>query len=143
MTLPDPKNYQKSTLIPKLSPINPNLDDIETKQFLISFKHYNHKECEIKQLKQSPAKKALVVLKQVGSLTNLSEFRPKNIKTSLIKATGEYKKLFKTLPKSPDIDLLEFDIGSAERLFFFIVSQIFYLVAIKSTHLEYSKGRRR
>ena len=142
MTIPDPQKNKSKTRITSTEALNLNQKDIETETFIVSFKHYNDNECQIKELKQSPARKALNSLKTIGRLSNVGQFFPKNIQISPVSNAGNYRKLFKTIPDEQDIDMFEYIIGKIERIFFFIVSRTFYLVTIRNSHYETNKIHR-
>ncbi|MGC1878066.1 MAG: hypothetical protein WA347_08770 [Rhabdochlamydiaceae bacterium] len=109
-------------------------EKVDEGQFRISFDHYNDNLCEIDDLQSSPARKCLSKLKQIGRSTHKT-LAENNINPKPIDNSGRYKELFSKL--SPDVSLFEIDIGSASRLFYFIVGNLFHIVSIKNSHIKY------
>lgn len=115
-------------------------DDDEDKEFIISYKYYNDKQCEIKALIKNQARELLEVLRDIGRSTNTQTLSKFNIKYIPVREEGEYKKLFSKLPD--DADLREHPIQSTSRLFYYIVRKIVYVVCITNAHFEIGKQRR-
>lgn len=135
MTIPEPKK-DDTLKIPGRVALNPDEKDIEAEPFKISFKHYNDRECEIRHLNQSSARKALSSLRTIGQLAEVKQFAANNIKSTPITRSGVYKCLFKTLPKADDVDLFEYNLSGASRVFYFALDKMLYLVAIRNSHYE-------
>jgi hypothetical protein len=109
-------------------------EKIDEGRFKISFDYYNDNHCEIEDLQTSPARKCLSKLKQIGRSTHKT-LAENNINPKSVINSGHYKALFSKL--SPEVNLFEIDIGSASRLFYFIVGNLFHIVSIKSSHIKY------
>ncbi len=118
-------------------------DEAERDPYLISFKLYNHNMCGIYELKNPRAKKALdlfkQVLTQVRSNTDLNRLR---FPGRPVPEGGHYKKLYSTLPTEGE--LWECDLSRTSRLFFYPnqAASMFYVIAIRETHLETKKNWR-
>ena len=141
MTGQIPRTYrQRSELLPSSVALIKDRGDVETKPFYIAYENYNDKLCEIQNLNSSKSKRALKDFKSIGKLYKLADFSKNNIDYLPIKNSGEYKKLYRGLPT--DIELKEHKIGKTERIFYYIVSKIFFVVAITNKHIETSKTRR-
>ena len=111
--------------------------------YVISFAKYNEKLCEISELSKNKGKKALFVLKEIGTkVFSRADFQQHNIKTDGIANSGEYKKLYNGL--GPDIEVRELFLQDTGRIFYFDIEpeRILYIVAIRENHFEINKVRR-
>lgn len=108
----------------------------ELEPFLISFKFYKIKNCEIKHLQQSPAKKSLDCLIKMGNLDKIEGFAGKNIGTKPVENKGAYRFLYNGL--SSDVEIREHLIGGSERLFYSVSigEKIVYIILIKNKHIN-------
>ena len=90
--------------------------------YVISFAKYNEKLCEISELSKNKGKKALFVLKEIGTkVFSRADFQQHNIKTDGIANSGEYKKLYNGL--GPDIEVRELFLQDTGRIFYFDIEQ--------------------
>ena len=115
----------------------------ETIPYVISFAKYNEKLCEISELSKNKGKKALSVLKEVGTkIFSRADFQRYNIRTDGIANSGEYKKLYNGL--APDIEVRELFLQDTGRIFYFDIEpeRILYVVAVRENHFETNKVRR-
>ena len=111
--------------------------------YVISFVKYNEKLCEISELSKNKGKKALSVLKEIGTkVFSRADFRRHNIRTDGIANSGEYKKLYSKI--APDIEVRELFLQDTGRIFYFDIEpeRILYVVAIRENHFETGKVRR-
>lgn len=115
-------------------------DDVEAKPFHFSYENYKTKLCGIADLKNSPSKRCLKDMVTIGSLTNIDQFKGANIDYKPITNSGDYKKLYNGLPV--DVDIREHKIGKTERIFYYKVGRMIFIVAIISSHFETNKQRR-
>ena len=120
-----------------------DLEDVETKPYLISFENYNERECQIKDMLKNQPKKALEIFKLIGTkILAESDFSKFGITSKPIRNEGEYLKLWKGL--SPDVEIKELIVQSESRIFYHVIEAVkkFYVVAITATHFETEKVRR-
>lgn len=118
-------------------------DAPEGRPYLISFAKYNHKMCEVDNLAGNKGKKAITLLKEIGTkVFTKADFARNNIKNDLVKFAGEYKKLFSGLAE--DIELRELFLQDSGRIFYFDIEpeRTMFVVAIRENHLETDKVRR-
>ena len=128
---------------PKEEPIPEELAEIsqdinpETNPYLISFKYYNNKECQIKNYLKNQGRKALLILKEVGCCRNLNELKNKGVDIITVENNNEYSKLFNRL--SPEVEMREHKIQSTSRMFYFITDKQFNVVAFTNRHYQTNK----
>jgi hypothetical protein len=110
--------------------------ETETEPFFISFKYYKEKKCEVNLLLNSPAKKALTCIMQIGMVSKIQDLPKKNIGVDPINRNGNYSFLYNGLGE--DVEIRHHDIGSSERLFYADVpgKKIVYIILIKSKHIN-------
>ncbi|MBU3979272.1 hypothetical protein KJ980_06090 [Patescibacteria group bacterium] len=131
-------NPNKNKILDDRLTINPSAKDPEGEIFHISFKYYNDKICEISLLQKNIARQALKNLKTIGRCFDLNSLKANNIDILHIAPSGAYKKLF-TRSITEDIDLREHKIQGTSRLYYFISSKMFYIVAFTNAHFETNK----
>ena len=114
----------------------PDKRDLEGEKVYICFYYYKDKECQIKELDASPAKKALQRIRDIGKLKALDfgSFNKGNLHIKKIERVGNYRKLYYELPAEEE--LYEIDISNSGRIFFFMVQNVCYIVVIKNKHVE-------
>lgn len=122
----------------------PFKEDIETRPFMICYRHYNDKQCEVRDLQKNVHLRILQDFRTIGKLTSLKEFKNYNIDILSVNNTGEYKKIYSNL--SPDIEIKEHKLQGTARIFYFTtidkVFNIFNIVAITNRHFETDKVRK-
>ena len=110
--------------------------------FLLSFFKYDDDLCEINFIdKVSRFKKALKMLRLTGKVKhkdNTDNFRKHNIFVTPVANSHEYSKLY-TKKLHPDAEIFEYSIGESERMFYYIIENIMYIVAITHRHFETKK----
>lgn len=108
----------------------------------IAYEFHNDDVCECHSLKQAPATRVIGELRRIGRCT-ASEFDQSLSEPTRKKVydTGHYSPLFSKV--SEGIELWEYKIGHAERLFYFRERDLVQIVAIKCKHLEDKKVRRK
>lgn len=121
-------------------PNNATIISEDNKKYLISFAHYNETICELKELEKNRSQECIRVLKRISKAT-LGNLREQNVDHLPIANSGEYKKLHYRLP-SPDTEIFEHKLQADSRIFYFTISNRFYVVAIKNSHFETDKVRR-
>lgn len=109
------------------------------KHYVISFKYYNDKLCEIDDLTKNSPKACLQLFKKI-TRTTLGNLRNENIDQLRIHNSGDYKRLFNSL--THEVDLFEHKLQATSRIFYFISANEFHIVAITQNHLETDKTRR-
>lgn len=113
--------------------------DPETQLYRISFKYYNDDECQISILEKNNARRMLLDLRLVGKCTSLRNLHDNNIGVIPISNSGAYKSLFNRL--SPDVEIKEHIIQATARMFYFVESSIFNIVAVRNSHIPLGKHR--
>ena len=136
---------EEESLVPQsVAEITDDLESPESSPYVISFARYNEKMCEIKELDSNKAKKAIAVLKTIGTdVFSTSDFPRHNLDRIPIKRAGEYLKLYNRL--GDDIEIREIKLQAEARIFYFDIEsqRTFYVVAITQNHLETDKVRRK
>ena len=112
----------------------------QASHYIISFRHYNDKLCELALLEKNKLKECIQVFKRVTQ-SKIGELQEQNIDQIRISGTGEYKKLFNKLPPNQDIQILEHKLQEKARIFYFLSGFIFNVTAITNNHLETDKTR--
>ncbi len=115
----------------------------EANPYVISFAKYNEKMCELTQLNNNKAKRAIETLKTIGTkVRSTADYQRHSVDRIPVRCEGEYKKLFKGL--EDDIELKEIKLQQSARVFYFDIEpeRTFYVVAITDNHLETDKVRR-
>lgn len=111
--------------------------------YVISFARYNEDMCEIPLLDSNKGRRAVDVLKKVGTkIHSEADYQRNSIDRIPVRRKGEYKKLYNGL--EDDIDLKEIKLQQDARIFYFDIEseRKFYVVAITQNHLETDKVRR-
>lgn len=118
-------------------------EELEVVPYVISFAKYNEKLCEISELSKNKGKKALSILKEIGTkVFARADFKRCNIITDGIVNFGEYKKLYNGL--TLDVEVRELFLQGKGRIFYFDIEpkKILYIIAIRENHFEKDKVRR-
>ena len=96
--------------------------------------------------KENSEKKAFKVLRDIGvNFRTEADFATRLPKLEVIpiKPEGNYRKLYKGLADSPDIEIKEAKVDRDKgRLFFFMVDRVLYVVAVRESHYETDKQKR-
>lgn len=111
--------------------------------YVISFAKYNESMCEIALLDSNKGRKAVDVLKKVGTkISSEADYQRNSVDRIPVRREGEYLKLYRGL--GDDIDLKEIKLQQNARIFYFDIEpeRKFYVVAITQNHLETDKVRR-
>lgn len=123
----------KSEINPTVA-ISETLGDDENKRVVFSFETYNSGQCEISNLDKMEAKKLTKELKKISTVL-CKYFRHQNIsgiECSPVLNCNNYESLFNGMPE--DVEMLEVYYSGAGRIFGFIVSNVFNIVAIGKKH---------
>lgn len=140
MSIPQP--YVPTGKIPARVANYPNESDPEDKSFLISFRYFNDAVSDLKSgLVKNCERRFLQDIVNIGKCGNVLKFKEYNIDYLPVSCSGEYKKLFASLPRGTD-ELKEHKGIQTSRLFYFVEREILHVVAITQAHLETSKQRR-
>lgn len=134
---------ETSELPQTVAEIPQEIEAPEANPYVISFAKYNEKMCELSQLGNNKAKKAIETLKTVGTkIRSTADYQRHSVDRIPVRCEGEYKKLFKGL--EDDIELKEIKLQQSARVFYFDIEpeRTFYVVAITDNHLETDKVRR-
>ncbi len=110
--------------------------------YLVSFARYNESMCEISELNNNKAKKAIETFKMVGTkIYSEKDFQRYHVDRIPVRREGVYQKLYQGL--SDDIDLKEIKLQQNARIFYFDIEdkRTFYVVAITQNHLDTDKVR--
>jgi hypothetical protein len=129
-----PKHSVSKGLLPDKIALVKGFENGDVPNFKISYDYYDGNHCEIEDLAVAAARKCLIKLKYIGQ-SNPKTLIEKNIKSKPVIRTGRYLALFSKL--TDDVNLFEIDIGEASRLFYFILGNLFHIVAIKNSHIKY------
>lgn len=144
MEIPEIKNPELDNGLIPLSASELKIEEEpETRPFLISFKRYNDRLCEIDaSLIKNCQRQALLDMKKIGRCISTNDFKDFGIDYIPVEYRGEYKKLFRGLDES--IELYEHKLQGTARIFYFVSDpeKTFYIVAITQTHFETGKTRR-
>jgi hypothetical protein len=82
----------------------------------------------------------LKVIRKVGKLSTINQFKENGIDLIPVINAGDYKKIFKKM-LPPDAEIKEHKIVGTSRLFYFTVSKQFHMVGITNNHFETDKQR--
>jgi hypothetical protein len=118
-------------------------EEPETVPYVISFLKYNHKMSEIGNLGRNKGKKAIKILKDIGTkICCKADYQRCKIDRIPVRNEGEYKKLYNKLGE--DIEIKEIKLQGRARIFYYDVEseKKFYVVSIRENHLETKKVRR-
>jgi len=119
------------------------LEAPEANPYVISFAKYNEKMCEILLLNSNKARKAIEILKTIGTkIRSTADYQRYSVDRLSVFNKGEYKKLYNGLAE--DEELKEVKLQQEARIFYFDIEpeRTFYVVAITQNHLEINKIRR-
>ena len=119
------------------------LEAPEANPYVISFAKYNEKMCEILLLNSNKARKAIEILKTIGTkIRSTADYQRYSVDRLPVFNKGEYKKLYNGLAE--DEELKEVKLQQEARIFYFDIEpeRTFYVVAITQNHLEINKIRR-
>lgn len=108
--------------------------------YVLSYRYYNSKECEIGYLARNRGKETLEVLKKIG-MSSQDTIDESGIDRFPVGNSGAYASLFNGLPDEFDV-LYEHKIQGDSRLFYHRVGNRFYIICIKNNHIETKKHRR-
>lgn len=135
---------EKSGEIPKtVAELPQETEAPEASPYVISFARYNERLCEINLLNSNKARRALEVLKAVGTrIRSTADFQRHHIDQIPVRGEGDYRRLYNGL--SGDIELKEIKLQQNARIFFFDIEpeRKFYVIAITQNHFETDKVRR-
>lgn len=121
-------------------PIKAAIINEHASHYLISFRYYNEKNCELRLLEKNKFRACIDVFKRVTQ-SKIGSLKEQNIDEIRISNAGQYKQLYNKLPHD-DIQILEHKIQSTSRIFYFLSGPVFYITAIKNNHLETGKIKR-
>ncbi len=143
--IPKPEAEVGSGLIPSSATNLPQeAGDPEAEPLLFSFEQYNEKECQIDTMDPKKARKALRAIRDTGlNIKTMADFGSKLPKLELkpVRNEGDYRDLYKGL--NPDTDLQEIKTDNDKgRIFFHMIKNILYLIAVRESHYETDKQRR-
>jgi hypothetical protein len=141
--IPD-NNHSKHSRYDKYIPSSvtniPNQKDIEGEPYLISFEYYRDDLCQTKSLQSSAARRALQDLRKIGKCTIVT-LRGSNIDTHPIeRANDHYRIFFKHIPE--EITLYHSHISQSGSMFYFVMKNLFYVIAFQQSHPEVGKNKR-
>lgn len=150
MDIPAPQIPIDATELPaEVAELPQRVEAPESVPLLISFADYKTKECGIQAIEGKRARKALYAIREVGmKLSSQEDFQNhKDLSKLTVKPvhdSGSYRDFYRGLRDSrPDIEIQEILIDADKgRLFFFIASNTFNIVAITDSHKETDKQRR-
>jgi hypothetical protein len=123
-------------------------EDPEALPYNISFARYNDKECQITDMDANNAKAALMILRDVGiyfsSYENYAKYSG-SAEVKRIMNDGDYSALYRGCDADEEIKeikLVKEKKNVNVRLFYFTIesSKMFYLVAVRHTHIDTTKG---
>jgi hypothetical protein len=145
--IPKPSEVQTNELgAPVTSVLVPATDtEPEAIPYSLSFARYNKGECQIDGMSKDNAQATLKVLRDVGVyFIDDDSFKKSRTDTEVkfIVDSGEYSGLFKGCRDEEirEIKLVKPDKSIDIRLFFFTVGRMFYVIAVRATHYDTTKG---
>ena len=108
----------------------------ENSFYRISFEKYIKKDCEVKDLVISCAKKTILWFRDIGLTSEKEELNKINKSDKAIIKVGNYRYLFNGL--EPDVEIKEHSIGDAQRVFYYIdnYKKSVNIILIKNSHIE-------
>lgn len=136
MNIPNPKRIEGRYIQDKVTNIKR-----EDSHYVISYKHYNDKECELNSVDRARMRKILVDYRKICKCDEVGQLIANGIDHKPVYCENDYKKIFKGLDPE-QIDMREDVLGGSERLYYFITDNLFNIVCIKKKHLETNKVRR-
>ncbi len=144
MSIPEWVNVIANTgeIAPIVADLSKEYAWIETEPYVISFENYNEDHCGMQDAEKSCFKKAMQILKKIGTKVCCKvDFQKVGYSGTRVDYDGEYKEIYNWLPDG--VEVRELDIGSSARLFFYDIESCkkFYLVALKNVHFETGKRR--
>ncbi|MEI6144331.1 MAG: hypothetical protein WCP91_01890 [Candidatus Berkelbacteria bacterium] len=138
--IPDYIKRENETRFPKSLVESLRQDDKEASCFVISYRYYKDKLCEVRDLLKNCHLQVLQDLRTIGKLSNFKDFYQNGIGSDPIDNTNTYAELYDGLPEFTK--LKENGIQGTARLFYFTQERIFHIVAITNAHKETKKIKR-
>lgn len=149
MSLPEPQLPVEGKISPRVATLQTQ-EAPEAEPPLISFRHYNQKECEIGTGQIKPY--APFMLELIRDMGTKSSYEPNK---RHIENAGDYSNLYRGLSDLPDVSIHEIRLegkvpGSwgkkdqkvnSGRFFYFKIDNTLYVVAIRANHYDTSKGK--
>jgi hypothetical protein len=133
-------NLVESEIPPAVIELPQSEEAPEAKELFVSFARYNDGECELDGMDNKLARKAFQALRDVGvNIRTHDDFplRLPKLEVKPVHPSGQYKKIYRSISDLPDTQISEIKFDKDKgRLFFFMVSQVFYLVAVRQSHYE-------
>jgi len=122
------------SLIPDSVSSAPETDD-ETKNFVLCFDYLDWDECDFETINKASSKAIIELFKNATS-TAWNKIADLKIRDTIRRGENkELERVFSSLP--PDVDKIhEFTVSDGGRIFAFIVIETFYIVAIKTRHIN-------
>ncbi len=136
-------NLDSDEAIPQSAAELPEGVEGEVVPYIISFAKYNDDLCEIEGLGKNKGKKALSILRDIGTkVYTRADFKRNNITNDPVANAGEYKKIFSGLPT--ETELRELRLQGTGRIFYFDIEsdRTMFVVAVRENHFETKKVRR-
>lgn len=125
--------------IPEDATIIPEKRDPEATPFQISFRYYNKKACQIKDLQGNGSKTCLEKLRDIGMEVDKT-LEQLGIGKFPVRNEGTYSFLFGG-KVTPDTEMKEHKIMGTQRIFYFTQDNQFHVVAITNAHIPLGKVR--
>lgn len=122
----------------KVANLPEQASDFEDKKVVFSFKKYFCNQCELDKFIQSSDSKKLMAILQRASDVESKHFRYRQVSGIDVKSisnSGNYRKLYNNL--SEDEEIVEIVMGDTERIFGFIVRNVFNILLFKKEHIKY------
>ena len=120
-----------------------NVEAPELRPYVISFEKYNDELCEIQHLEKNKGKKALEILRKIGTkVYSTADFQKLGIKSDGVQQLGEYKKIYRGI--ADGVEIRELFLSQTARIFYFDIEpeSKLYVVAIRQNHFEVGNTRR-
>jgi len=133
----------KGEIPKKVAELEQDTEAPEARPYFISFAKYNDKLCEIDYLPKGKDRKALKILKEIGTkIFTKADFQRNKIRNEAVAYTGDYKKLYNKFDEG--IEIRELFLSETARIFYFDIEpdRVLYVVAITQNHYETDKVRR-
>ena len=132
------KLHKQPFISEKVANIPGQASDFEDQKVVFSFKKYFCNQCELdKFIQSSDSKKIMTILQRASDVESkhLRYRKVSGIDVKPIYNSGNYKKLYDSL--SEDEEIVEIVMGDTERIFGFMVRNVFNVLLFKKKHIKY------
>lgn len=121
----------KKNGIPRGAAVNDRIPEEFDRVVVFHFRDYVASECEIEKLNPASLRESLDMMKRAGK-GPAYKLNDVSVKTKKTHADGNYERLFRDL--DPDVKVFHHDLGSGERVFYYLSGREFRVLAFRSSH---------